>query len=181
MPVRNALEALTMRPTQFLRSAWPWRSLAYLIGGALLGFATILAVIGLLLAGIVLSVVVIGVAGYVATVLAGVAVARLERWRMRLVDDTLLPDPHGRPSRPGLRAWVPFVPPGVLFGLSYVSLYEAFYRGRLSVVSPLVATESLFGVGLSALFLRHVEGVGRRLVLGAGLVVAGGILIGLSR
>jgi len=82
---------------------------------------------------------------------------------------------------PGLRAWVPFVPPGVLFGLSYVSLYEAFYRGRLSVVSPLVATESLFGVGLSALFLRHVEGVGRRLVLGAGLVVAGGILIGLSR
>ena len=73
------------------------------------------------------------------------------------------------------------MPPGLLFGLSYVSLYEAFYRGRLSVVAPLVATESLFGVGLSAVFLRHVEGVGRRLVLGACLVVAGGILIGLSR
>ncbi|MFF5296405.1 sensor histidine kinase [Paractinoplanes globisporus] len=106
MPVRNALEALTMRPTEFLRSPWPWRSLAYLIGGALLGFATILAVVGLLLAGLVLTVVVIGVAGYVATVLAGVAVARLERWRMRLVDDTVVPDPHGRPPRPGLRAWV---------------------------------------------------------------------------
>jgi uncharacterized membrane protein len=82
---------------------------------------------------------------------------------------------------PALHAWLPFAPAGILFGLSYVSLYEAFYRGRLSVVSPLVATESLFGVGLSALFLRQVEGVGRRLVLGACLVVAGGILIGLSR
>lgn len=74
-----------------------------------------------------------------------------------------------------------FLPAGLLFGLSYVSLYEAFFRGRLSVVAPLVATESLWGVGLSALFLRHVEGVGRRLVLGALFVVAGGILIGLSR
>jgi drug/metabolite transporter (DMT)-like permease len=61
---------------------------------------------------------------------------------------------------PTARAWLPFVPAGVLFGLSYVSLYEAFYRGRLSVVSPLVATESLFGVGLSALFLRHARASG---------------------
>ena len=74
-----------------------------------------------------------------------------------------------------------FVPAGLLFGLSYVSLYEAFFRGRLSIVAPLVATESLWGVGLSALFLRQIEGVGRRLVLGALFVVAGGILIGLSR
>jgi signal transduction histidine kinase len=106
MPVRNALEALTMRPTQFLCSAWPWRSLLYLIGGALLGFATILAVVGLLAAGIVLSVVVVGIAGYLATVLAGVAVGRLERWRMRLVDDDALPDPHRPAPRAGLRAWV---------------------------------------------------------------------------
>ncbi|WP_433290653.1 sensor histidine kinase [Actinoplanes sp. CA-030573] len=108
MPVRNALEALTMRPTQFLCSAWPWRSLAYLIGGALLGFAAILAVVGLLLAGVVLSVVVIGIAGYLATVLSGVAVGRLERWRMRLVDESVLPDPHRAVPRPGLRAWVTF-------------------------------------------------------------------------
>ncbi len=60
-----------------------------------------------------------------------------------------------------------------MFGLSYVSLYEAFFRGRLSVVAPLVATESLWGVGLSAVFLRRTEGVGRRLVLGALLVVVG--------
>jgi drug/metabolite transporter, DME family len=84
-----------------------------------------------------------------------------------------------RPLR--VAGWHLFVPAGLMFGLSYVSLYEAFYRGRVSVVVPLVATESLWGIGLSALFLRHVEGVGRRLALGACFVVAGGILIGITR
>jgi drug/metabolite transporter (DMT)-like permease len=72
-------------------------------------------------------------------------------------------------------------PAGILFGLSYVCLFEAYFHGRVSVVSPLVATESLWGVGLSALLVRGTEGVGRRLVLGALLVVAGGALIGASR
>lgn len=83
--------------------------------------------------------------------------------------------------RPDVRSLPHFLPAGLLFGLSYVSLYEAFFRGRLSIVAPLVATESLWGVGLSALFLRHTEGVGRRLVVGAVFVVAGGVLIGISR
>ena len=74
-----------------------------------------------------------------------------------------------------------FVPAGICFGLSYLCLVEAFYRGRVSVVSPLVATESLWGVGLSALLLRRHELVGPRLFGGAALVVAGGILIGLFR
>ena len=108
MPVRNALEALTMRPTQFLCSAWPWRSLAYLAGGAAFGFVT-LGCLGLLLTvGVILSIVLVGVVAYVATVLAGVAVARLERWRMRLVDHDTLPDPHRPPPRRGIRAWVMF-------------------------------------------------------------------------
>jgi len=108
MPVRTALDALTMRPTRFLLSAWPWRSLAYLTGGMLLGFATILAVVGLLVTGVLLSVLVIGVGLFLATVLSGVAVGRLERWRMRLVDRDVLPDPHQRPPRPGRRAWLMF-------------------------------------------------------------------------
>ena len=72
-------------------------------------------------------------------------------------------------------------PAGVLFGLSYVCLFEAYWRGRVTVISPLVATESLWGVGLSALLIRHTEGMGRRLVLGALLIVAGGALIGATR
>ena len=74
-----------------------------------------------------------------------------------------------------------FVPAGLLFGLSYVSLFEAYYRGPVTVVSPLVATESLWGVVLSALVLKRSEGVGARLVAGAALVVSGGIFIGSFR
>jgi len=72
-------------------------------------------------------------------------------------------------------------PAGVCFGLSYVLLFEAYWRGRVTVVSPLVATESLFGVLLAYVFVRHTEGVGRRLALGALLVVAGGAVIGAVR
>jgi drug/metabolite transporter (DMT)-like permease len=79
------------------------------------------------------------------------------------------------------RALLRFVPAGFFFGLSYVLLFEAYYRGKVTVVSPLVATESLWGVLLAALFLRSSELVGRRLVLGAALVVAGGALIGAFR
>jgi len=76
-----------------------------------------------------------------------------------------------------VRPSLPFLVVGVFFGLSYVSLFEAYYRGRVTVVSPLIATESLWGIVLSILFIREVEVVGRRLVIGALLVVAGGVLI----
>ena len=82
-------------------------------------------------------------------------------------------------GRPVVRPSLPFLGVGVLFGLSYVALFEAYYRGRVTVVSPLIATESLWGVALSLLLIRHTELVGRRVVLGALLVVAGGVLIGL--
>ena len=85
-------------------------------------------------------------------------------------------------ARPRLtRRALPFVPAGICFGLSYVAVFEAFYRGRVSIVSPLVATESLVGVGLSALLLRRTELVGRRLAFGTVLIVAGGALIGAFR
>ena len=79
------------------------------------------------------------------------------------------------------RRWIPFLPAGVLFGLSYVSLFEAYYRGRVTIVAPLVAVESLVGVAFSALLLRESERVGKRLLAGAALIVAGGALIGATR
>jgi drug/metabolite transporter (DMT)-like permease len=99
-----------------------------------------------------------------ATLIAGAVVAFA--WARRL------------PSRTEARA---LAPAGVLFGLSYVCLFEAYWRGRVSVVSPLVATESLWGVVLSAVLIRHTEGMGRKLVIGALLIVAGGALIGATR
>jgi drug/metabolite transporter (DMT)-like permease len=71
--------------------------------------------------------------------------------------------------------------PGAFVGVSYVALFEAFYRGTVSVVAPIVATESLFGVVFSALFLGRSERVGPRIVLGAALVVTGGALIAVFR
>jgi drug/metabolite transporter (DMT)-like permease len=80
-----------------------------------------------------------------------------------------------------VRGALPYVPVGAVFGLSYVCLFEAYARGRVSVVSPIVATESLWGVGLSAILLRQHELVGKKLALGAIAVVAGGALIGAFR
>ena len=79
------------------------------------------------------------------------------------------------------RAAGAFLPAALCYGVSYIFLFEAFYRGRVSVVSPIVATESLWGVTLSWLVLRQSERVGLRLVAGAAIVVAGGVLIGVSR
>ena len=79
------------------------------------------------------------------------------------------------------RAAVAFLPAGICYGLSYVFLFEAFFRGRVSIVSPMVATESLWGVTLSWIVLRKSENVGLRLFAGAAFVVAGGVLIGVYR
>jgi hypothetical protein len=51
----------------------------------------------------------------------------------------------------------------------------------VTVVSPLVATESLSGVTLSALLFKRTEVVGARLAAAALLVVAGGTLISVFR
>jgi drug/metabolite transporter, DME family len=88
---------------------------------------------------------------------------------------------HATHTRLTRSAAVSFFPAALCYGLSYVFLFEAFSRGRVSVVSPIVATESLWGVSLSWLMLRSSEHVGRRLLLGAVLVVSGGVLIGLFR
>jgi drug/metabolite transporter (DMT)-like permease len=76
---------------------------------------------------------------------------------------------------------VAFVPAGLCLGLAYAALIEAFDRGRVTVVAPLNATQSLWAVLLAALVLGRSEAIGRRLVLAAVLVVAGGVLIGATR
>jgi drug/metabolite transporter (DMT)-like permease len=74
-------------------------------------------------------------------------------------------------------AFRPFVLSGLVYGVSYACLYSAFDRGRVTVVAPLVATESLFAVLISIVLLRRSERVGVRLLVAAALVVGGGALI----
>ncbi|GAA3276018.1 MULTISPECIES: sensor histidine kinase [Dactylosporangium] len=102
----SVMDALRLPPVRFLTSWWPWRSLLYLASGGALGLAAGAVLLGLLLAGAVLTVVVIGLAGFLAAALSGIVVARIERRRLRMVDDVRLTDPHRRPDRPGLRQWV---------------------------------------------------------------------------
>ncbi|MET7425295.1 sensor histidine kinase [Dactylosporangium sp. NPDC005555] len=106
MPVRSALESLTLPPTKFLTSSWPWRSLVYLGSGGLFGMIVGAALLGLLAFGAIFTLVAVGIAGFLAFALSGIAVARVERWRLRLVDRVDLPDAHRPVEQPGLVAWV---------------------------------------------------------------------------
>ena len=75
-----------------------------------------------------------------------------------------------------------FAPAGVALGFAYACLLEAFDHGRVSIVAPLNATQSLWAVLLASVFLaRHEELIGRRLVFAGLLIVTGGALIGVSR
>ena len=58
-----------------------------------------------------------------------------------------------------------------------VSNFVAIGRGDLSVIIPLLNTTPLFNVIFSALFLRHVETVTPRIVLGAIVMIAGVVSI----
>lgn len=89
---------------------------------------------------------------------------------------------RARTVRARVRVALPaFAPAALCLGLAYIALLLAFSRGNVTVVAPLNATQSLWGVLLAATFLRRAEAVGPRLVLAAVLVVAGGVLIGATR
>jgi drug/metabolite transporter, DME family len=80
--------------------------------------------------------------------------------------------------RVALRA---FAPAGICLGVAYLCLIVALGRGRVTVVAPLNATQSLWGVIFAAALMGKREAVGPRLFGAAVLVVAGGVLIGISR
>ncbi|MEV0651020.1 sensor domain-containing protein [Phytomonospora sp. NPDC050363] len=73
-------------PPRFLRSAWPWRCLAYLVTTPLFALAGWLAVLP-------------------TFVLVGLPVGRWERWRLRLIHPAGVTDPHNVPE-PGRRVWL---------------------------------------------------------------------------
>lgn len=98
-------DELKRRPVRFLVSWWPWRCWAYLLSGTLLGFVLLLTLAALLLLGLGLSIVGVGVLLLAASVVVGVPVGALERQRLRWVDPTPLPDPHGSLTGVSTAAW----------------------------------------------------------------------------
>jgi drug/metabolite transporter (DMT)-like permease len=74
-----------------------------------------------------------------------------------------------------------FAVSGLTLGAGYIFLIEGLAHGRVTVVSPLNATQSLWGVVFAALVVGRSEMIGRRTVVAGLLVVAGGALIGATR
>ncbi|MFD4771611.1 sensor histidine kinase [Streptomyces niveus] len=95
-----------LRSPRYLLSSWPWRSAAYLLSGVLVGLATLVSLLLLVVTGGALAVVLIGVPLLLMFALAGIPLAALERRRLRLVDPVVLPDPHREPGGTGPAAWV---------------------------------------------------------------------------
>ncbi|MFI8822336.1 sensor histidine kinase [Streptomyces sp. NPDC053431] len=95
---RTAWQALA-RPRGFLRTAWPWRAVAFLASGVVSGVVALAVLLVLLGFSVVLV-------GLPLLLLAGVALGRVERWRLRLVDGEAAADPHRVPEAPGLGAWL---------------------------------------------------------------------------
>ncbi|WP_443032939.1 sensor histidine kinase [Streptomyces sp. DH10] len=104
MHPRNVWQAMS-GPGYLLR-AWPWRSAGYLLTGAVTGAVVLVGIVVSLAAGGVLALALVGLPLLLGTVLAGIPVAALERFRLRLVDAEPASDPHETPGEPGLRAWL---------------------------------------------------------------------------
>jgi signal transduction histidine kinase len=107
MIVRSALAALTRSPLRFLVSAWPWRSLVYLLASVVPGAAvSVVFLLGEFRLG--LNVFLIGLLGLCLIPLVAPLVTRFERLRIRLVDTEPLAPPAGKPLLRRLRepqAW----------------------------------------------------------------------------
>ncbi|WP_328310387.1 sensor domain-containing protein [Streptomyces sp. NBC_00442] len=106
MRPRTAWQAMAQRPLSFLTSSWPWRSLAYLATGVVVGAAAVAVFVTGLVAGLVLLVVLVGAAPLVGVVLSSITVAAVERRRLRLIDLDAMANPHRSVAEPGPRAWV---------------------------------------------------------------------------
>lgn len=104
MHSRNVWQAMS-RPG-FLLSAWPWRSAAYLLTGAVTGVAALVAIVTVVTVCGALAIVVVGLPLLVVVALSGIPVAWVERRRLRLIDRDRVSGRHQMPTAPGLWAWL---------------------------------------------------------------------------
>ena len=149
--------ALTWSGRAFARS-WPLWALALpFAAAALRALAQVLTKAGLALWGNPFAA---GLIGYTLSALVILAVTRLRGART----------PTDRRAAP----W--FVATGMFNGASLFLMYAALGKGKVALVSPIVATYPLFTLALSLVFLRH-ERVPPRVALGAALTVAGVVLL----
>ncbi|MEV5596636.1 sensor histidine kinase [Streptomyces sp. NPDC052496] len=102
-------QALTRSPVSYLTSSAPWRSLVYLASSGLLGLLCLIVLGGVVVCGLLLSVVGIGLVLLAGSVLLGIPLAALERRKLRLLEGRHADrpaGPHRAVARPGLWPWL---------------------------------------------------------------------------
>ena len=133
---------------------WPlWAIALPVAAAALRALAQVLTKAGLALWG---SPYAAGLIGYTVSAVVILAVTRL----------------RGQRAPTDSRATPWFVATGMFNGASLFLMYTALAKGKVALVSPIIATYPLFTLALSLLILRH-ERVPPRVALGAVLTVAG--------
>jgi signal transduction histidine kinase len=161
MQVDSPWQAIRQRPWRLLASAWPWRSLAYLLGGIAPSAAVAAGLVAVTASeadGQVMALVVVPVA--VALLLSGPLVARYERWRLRLVEPGRAAlDPRRRPEGAGRRA--------LEVGYGVVSVL-VLWLIDLAVVAVSLAAPG--GIVLALLASRGTGVVTQAAMLGVGLL-----------
>jgi drug/metabolite transporter, DME family len=70
-----------------------------------------------------------------------------------------------------------FLAAGLTISVAMVCIYYALDLGKVSVVIPIASTAPFFSLILAATFLRDVERVTARIVLSAGMIVGGVVLL----
>jgi signal transduction histidine kinase len=99
----TAWSALAGNPFRFLISAWPWRSLAYLLSGALVGFVTLVALLVTVGIGVATIPLIIGLFILGGLPMLGYVVGTVERRRLRIITGDI-EIRSARPEVEGLRA-----------------------------------------------------------------------------
>jgi signal transduction histidine kinase len=89
----TAWRPLTSAPHRFLTSSWPWRSFGYVLSGVPVAIAVAVGLFGYLLAGLVLTPVLVGVLLLSSIGLLGLPIGSAERYRLRLMSTPTRPAP----------------------------------------------------------------------------------------
>jgi len=76
---------------------------------------------------------------------------------------------------PRSAAWL--FPAGVINTVAMLSVFFALSHGKVVIVEPLVSSNPVFTLLLTSIFLRDLESLTRRVIVGAGLTMIGTILV----
>ncbi|WP_345354129.1 sensor histidine kinase [Actinoallomurus liliacearum] len=155
--------SMARNPLRFLFSAWPWRAFAYVVTGVPIGLVWLAFTLALLGLGLLLTPVVAGVVLLACVPLLAVALAAVERRRLRWLDPRPAPSPHGAVPRPGLRPWIRY---RLRETASWRELGYGLLHGALSVFDGAVVS-NLIAVAAVQIAAPALVGGGDRIQYGS--------------